>query len=213
MTIRSTNKTKESVSSATTVTNRATEADPFGLYTPQQPPVVVEEEDVTVVHPFATAIAVDTPLALTVSHATSDHVTSVPANHSTTTHSPYVQSLNYTTNATPVKATAYQSLSPSATSINKDTATWNKLDSYPTEKLQRMKRRRKRRTVIASVTGGAVGFVFLGPLGLAIGAVSGAVLTKATGKAREKRVASNYERQHGKPTAGRSVPAHRATVA
>jgi hypothetical protein len=55
-----------------------------------------------------------------------------------------------------------------------------------------MKSRRKTRQAVTAGVGGAVGFVTLGPFGLAIGVVGGAVITKQVCQARERRVLKGY---------------------
>jgi hypothetical protein len=56
-----------------------------------------------------------------------------------------------------------------------------------------MKARRKSRQVMNAVAGGAVGLVTLGPFGLYLGAVGGAVVTKGVSKAQERKVLQKYE--------------------
>lgn len=50
------------------------------------------------------------------------------------------------------------------------------------------KEKRKRRTVMATCTGGAVGLVFLGPLGGVLGATGAYAAAKTVGKRRERRL-------------------------
>jgi hypothetical protein len=50
------------------------------------------------------------------------------------------------------------------------------------------KEKRKQRTVLASCTGGVVGFFTLGPLGAVIGATGGYAAAKSVGKVRERKL-------------------------
>jgi hypothetical protein len=66
-------------------------------------------------------------------------------------------------------------------------------DVAPQPNYNDMKARRKTRQVVTAVTGGAVGLVTLGPLGLCIGVLGGAVITKGVSKAQERKVLQSYE--------------------
>jgi hypothetical protein len=57
------------------------------------------------------------------------------------------------------------------------------------------KERRKRRTAIATLTGGVVGMIFLGPLGGVLGATGAYAAAKTVGKRRERRLARKVQLQ------------------
>jgi hypothetical protein len=57
------------------------------------------------------------------------------------------------------------------------------------------KERRKRRTVIATLTGGVVGMIFLGPLGGVLGATGAYAAAKTVGKRRERRLTRKVQLQ------------------
>jgi hypothetical protein len=61
--------------------------------------------------------------------------------------------------------------------------------------LRSMKEDRKKRTVTAGVVGGIVGLFILGPLGAVVIGVTSAVVTKHSGKSRERRVRKQLERE------------------
>jgi hypothetical protein len=57
------------------------------------------------------------------------------------------------------------------------------------------KEKRQRRTVVATCTGGAVGLVFLGPLGGVLGATGAYAAAKTVGKRRERRLTEKAQLQ------------------
>lgn len=65
----------------------------------------------------------------------------------------------------------------------------------PRPSYDEMKRRRKGRQTLAAIAGGSFGLAALGPLGLAIGVVGGATITKGVSKARERKVLKRYEQR------------------
>jgi hypothetical protein len=68
---------------------------------------------------------------------------------------------------------------------------------YPTvpvgPDIDKMKRRRKRRTVVVGVASGVVGLIALGPVGGIAGGVGGAMATKALSKRKERRKSRKHE--------------------
>ena len=60
-------------------------------------------------------------------------------------------------------------------------------DEDPSQKRKRRRRRRRRRMVAAAIGCGVVGGVFLGPIGLAAGAASGAFVLRTASKIGERR--------------------------
>ena len=70
----------------------------------------------------------------------------------------------------------------------------------PTQTIQepdvaKMKRRRRRNSVVAGVTCGVIGTIALGPVGGIAGGVGGAMAAKAVGKRKERRKMAKYNAQ------------------
>mmetsp|Transcript_5231 Transcript_5231/g.11542 ORF Transcript_5231/g.11542 Transcript_5231/m.11542 type:complete len:197 (-) Transcript_5231:1164-1754(-) len=83
------------------------------------------------------------------------------------------------------------------------------------EEIVKMKKNRKRRTVVAGVTGATVGLVALGPIGMVFGGVGSAVTAKVVGKRMEKRkmekIAAHNIRQELAKCPSSSIKVHDAT--
>lgn len=58
-----------------------------------------------------------------------------------------------------------------------------------------MKQIRKSRQAVSAIAGGTVGLVTLGPLGIYIGALGGAAITKGVSKSRERHILKGYEQR------------------
>lgn len=94
----------------------------------------------------------------------------------------FAQALDPSPNANIPQATAYSAEAP-------------RVPAYPEEKLRQLKEFRKRRQRSAAIGFGAIGLVFLGPLGAVIGAYAGNSSVKASGRRLEQRVREDYFRQ------------------
>ena len=68
----------------------------------------------------------------------------------------------------------------------------NRKNAHLPEPVLQFKQARKRRTVVAAWTGGAVGLVVAGPLGAALGAGAAYASAKTVGKTRERRLEQRY---------------------
>ena len=68
----------------------------------------------------------------------------------------------------------------------------NRKNAHLPEPVLRFKQARKRRTVVATWTGGAVGLIVAGPIGAAVGAGAAYASAKSVGKTRERRLENQY---------------------
>ena len=68
----------------------------------------------------------------------------------------------------------------------------NRKNAHLPEPVLRFKQARKRRTVVATWTGGAVGLIVAGPIGAAVGAGAAYASAKSVGKTRERRLENRY---------------------
>ena len=81
----------------------------------------------------------------------------------------------------------------------------NRKNAHLPEPVLQFKQARKRRTVVAAWTGGAVGLVVAGPLGAALGAGAAYASAKTVGKTRERRLEQRHASRADRPLEARRV--------
>lgn len=128
--------------------------------------------------PAHTIQATEVPVAVLVTH--NNGSVTIPASCLGTTHSPFSEAAPHAP-AISVPATPI---------VTRFTRTYT--IPPPLDRLA-MKKRRKRRKIIAGVVGGTIGLVVLGPLGAVGIGIGSALVVKHADRARERRLLNTYE--------------------